>query len=116
MAVVFACISPHPPIIVREVGHGRERQTSATIAALEQVAQAMAGHAPQTTVVIATHGPIRHDAFGVLTAPLAEGDFALWGAPQVRLSFPNDLEAVALIRQEARQAGVPLAPIQRWDG
>ena len=34
MAIVFACVTPHPPIIVPEVGHGRERQTQATIAGL----------------------------------------------------------------------------------
>ncbi len=34
----FACISPHPPIIVREVGKGWEREVQRTIDALEQLA------------------------------------------------------------------------------
>ncbi len=36
-ALKFACISPHPPIIVREVGKGREREIQRTTDAHEPV-------------------------------------------------------------------------------
>ena len=42
-AIKFACISPHPPIIVREVGHGRERALHRPIDALEQLPVAAEG-------------------------------------------------------------------------
>src|SRR3989304_5969150 len=56
-AIKFACISPHPPIIVREVGRGREREVQRTIDALEQVAADIGLHRPETVFLMATHGP-----------------------------------------------------------
>ncbi|MFB3052646.1 MAG: hypothetical protein ACE1ZT_02135, partial [Dehalococcoidia bacterium] len=82
-AIKFACMSPHPPIIVREVGRGRERELQRTIDALEQLAGDVAAHRPDTVLLMATHGPLNPGAFVLLTAPAAQGGFARWGAPQV---------------------------------
>ncbi|MFQ6019351.1 MAG: AmmeMemoRadiSam system protein A, partial [Dehalococcoidia bacterium] len=112
--IKFAGVSPHPPIIVPEVGRGRERQTQATLDALAQVAAEMSAQAPHTVVLIATHGPTRPAAFSALAAPVAKGDFAQWGAPKVRLQFETDQEAVTAIHEEARHSNVPLEPIRRW--
>lgn len=113
-AIKFAGISPHPPIIVPEVGRGREREAQATLDALARLAADLRNHAPQTVVLIATHGPLREAAFALLTAPRAEGDFAQWGAPQLQLRFEVDGEAVQAIAEEARRAGLPLVAIDRW--
>lgn len=113
-AIKFAGISPHPPIIVPEVGRGREQEAQATLEALARLAADLRHHAPQTVVLIATHGPLRPTAFALLTAANAEGDFAQWGAPQVQLRFEVDGEAVQAIGEEARRAGLPLVSIDRW--
>jgi AmmeMemoRadiSam system protein A len=113
-SIVFACVSPHPPIIVHEIGHGRERETQKTIDALEQVAREMAEHQPQTAIVFSPHGPAQPDAFGILVDPKVDGSLDAWDAPQVTFAFENDLEAASLIREEARQVGVPLEPLERW--
>ena len=114
-AIKFACISPHPPIIVREVGQGREREVQRTIDALEQIAVDVAAHRPDTVLLMATHGPLNPGAFVLLTAPTAQGDFARWGAPQVSLRFDTDPELIAAIRDEAEQAELPLDAVARWD-
>lgn len=113
-SIVFACVAPHPPIIVHEIGHGRERETQKTIDALEQVAREMARHQPQTAILISPHGPAQPDAFGILVGPRADGSLDAWDAPQVTFAFENDVEAASLIREEARKAGVPLEPLERW--
>ncbi|HJX60934.1 MAG TPA: AmmeMemoRadiSam system protein A [Dehalococcoidia bacterium] len=113
-SIVFACVSPHPPILVHEVGMGRERAIQKTIDALEEAARRLAQRQPETVILISPHGPLRADAFGILTAPACSGTFAEWGAPQVAFAFENDLEAVDLVRAEAGQAGLPLEPIARW--
>ncbi|MBI1885629.1 MAG: AmmeMemoRadiSam system protein A [Chloroflexi bacterium] len=114
-AVRFAGISPHPPIIVPEVGRGREGQAQRTIDALQRVGRELARHRPETIVIIATHGPLRPNAFGILTSSVAEGDFSQWGAPQVMMRYEVDGDAVRAIREEAQRAGLPLQPIDRWD-
>ncbi len=110
----YACVSPHPPVIVHEVGRGRERETGRTIGSLQQVASELAAHRPETVLIVSPHGPIRYEAMGVLTAPTSFGDFSEWGAPTVELFFENDTEAVALLKEEASLAGVPLVPIEQW--
>ena len=114
-AIKFACISPHPPIIVREVGQGREAEAQRTIDALEQVAGEIPAHQPETVLVMATHGPMNPGAFVLLTAPSAQGDFARWGAPQVSFRFDTDTELVAAIRDEANRAELPLDAAGRWN-
>ena len=114
-AIKFACISPHPPLIVREVGRGREREVQRTIDALEKVAADVAAHRPETVLLMATHGPLNPGAFVLLTATEAQGDFARWGAPDVSLRFDIDRALVAAIREEAEQAELPLDPVARWD-
>jgi len=113
-SIVFACVSPHPPIIVHEIGHGRERGTQKTIDALEQVAREMAQHRPETAILISPHGPVQLDAFSILVGPRADGSLDAWDAPQVTFAFDNDVEAAALIREEAQRSGVPLEPLERW--
>jgi AmmeMemoRadiSam system protein A len=113
-SIVFACVSPHPPIIVHEIGQGREGETQKTIDALEQVAREMAQHQPETAILISPHGPARRDAFAILVGPRADGDLDAWDAPQVTFAFENDVEAASLIREEAERAGVPLEPLERW--
>jgi AmmeMemoRadiSam system protein A len=110
----YACVSPHPPVIVHEVGRGRERDIERTISSLRQVAAELAAHRPETVLIVSPHGPVRYEAMGVLTAPTASGDFSEWGAPSVDFFFENDTEAVALLQEEALLAEVPLVPIEHW--
>jgi MEMO1 family protein len=113
--IAYACIAPHPPILVHEVGRGREQETHRTIEALQQVAQDMAAHQPETVLLFSPHGPVDPRAVGILTSPIAHGTMARWDAPNVRFQYENDLDAVALVREEAARAGLPLTAIEHWD-
>ncbi len=114
-AIKFACISPHPPIIVREVGQGREAEAQRTIDALEQVAGEIPVHRPETVLLMATHGPLNPGAFVLLAASNAQGDFGRWGAPQVNFRLATDLELIAAIRDEASRAELPVDAANRWN-
>jgi len=113
--IVYACIAPHPPILVHEIGQGREQETHRTIEALLQVAQDMAAHQPETVLLFSPHGPVDPRAVGILTSPTADGTMARWDAPDVSFRHDNDLDAVALIQEEAARAGLPIIPIEDWD-
>ncbi len=114
-AIKFGCISPHPPIIIREVGQGREAEAQRTIDALEQVAGEIPVHRPETVLVMATHGPLNPGAFVLLAASATQGDFARWGAPHVNFHFDTDTELIAAIRDEASRAELPLDAASRWN-
>ncbi len=115
-ALKVACIAPHPPVIVHEVGLGQERESWRTIQALEGAAREIAAHRPDTVLLMATHGPMNPGAFFVLASSVAEGDFSRWGAANVRLRFRSDPELAQAIRTEAERAGLAVDLSDRWDG
>jgi aromatic ring-opening dioxygenase LigB subunit len=54
--ISFACISPHPPIILPEVGSEKDRgQVAATIKGLELLSKKMALVSPDTIVISSPH-------------------------------------------------------------
>jgi len=112
--ITYACIAPHPPIIVPEVGRGREAETARTIEALRQVAAELGEQQPETVLIISPHGPRQPDAMGISTAPRAIGGFLQRGAPGVSFTFDNDPEAVTLLQEEASAAGLPLTTLEDW--
>jgi AmmeMemoRadiSam system protein A len=112
--IVYACISPHPPVIVPEVGRGREAETARTIEALRQVAAELGDRQPETVLIISPHGPLEPDAMGISTAPRAIGGFLQWGAPGVSFAFDSDPEAVSLLQEEASAAGLALTALEDW--
>jgi len=115
MSIVYACIAPHPPVIVHEVGRGREGETRRTLDALDAVAREIASFGPETVIVVSPHGPVRPEGAGILTAPRAQGDMGRWDAPNVIFDFENDFDAVRNIQEEAEAAGMPLVALESWD-
>jgi AmmeMemoRadiSam system protein A len=115
--IVFGCIVPHPPIIVPEIGGGRESETSATIQAMERLTGKLARHRPELMFIISPHGFSRYDAMGVATAKSLSGSLRDWGVIGADHNFENDLAAVALLQEEARASGIPLKSIgeRRYD-
>ncbi len=113
--IIYACIAPHPPVIVHEIGHGREGQTRRTIAALERVAAELAALRPETAIVISPHGPVQPAGVGVLARRDVCGDMGRWDAPELRFEFENDLDVVAAIQAEAEASQLPLVMLEQWD-
>ena len=111
---VFACVAPHPPIIVPAVGRGREKEASATMAAMGALHDALRDAAPDLLLIICPHGPIERDRFGVLTGPL-RGDMSYFGAGSERFAIETDRDFVAVLLTEAKQHGIPIRPLDRWN-
>ncbi len=80
----WACLVPHPPIAVPEVGRGREKEASKTLEGFRALARALEEEQPDVLVVLSPHQPY---APGVLfvCGERFEGDLASFGAPQVQL-------------------------------
>jgi aromatic ring-opening dioxygenase LigB subunit len=109
--ICFGCITPHPPLLIPDVGRGQERTISATIEAMETLAGLIAARKPQTALVISPHGEYHMDAMGILTAASCTGDMYSWGSGEPQRYFDNDMELVELIRDEAKELKVPLKSI-----
>ncbi len=109
--LVGACAVPHPPILIPEVGREHLAQVSATVEGLERLARWAGELRPELIVLISPHGQMRRDAMGASRAPRSAGDFSAFGAPEVRLELPGDLEFTRLLWQAAPDRNVPLEDI-----
>ena len=113
-APVFAAVTPHPPIIVPEVGRGRERETQATLDAFAALRADLAAARPDVLLFICPHGPLRQEEFVVLRGPL-EGSLKRFGAGGVRFQGEADVDLVDRLLAAAESRGVRLSSVEDWE-
>ena len=101
--VVLAGLSPHPPIMVPEVGRGEEQNAPGTLRALDTLGKEFASAEYDTLVVITPHGLVLRDAVSVRGDETLEGDLGSFGARGVCLTVKSDLELVREIAAVAKE-------------
>ncbi len=106
-AIRICGLSPHPPIIIPEVGKGEEREAASTIAGLTVLSREIVSGRPETLVVITPHGLVFSDAVSVRAQARHRGSLAGFGAPRVSFDLENDLDLVKRLVKEAKKAGGP---------
>lgn len=106
MAIVGAFAMPHPPLIIPEVGRGRELEIQATIDACEEVGRRIAALEPQTVVISSPHATMYRDYFHISPGTVAHGDFGAYGARRTSYEAHYDAELVAEICARCKRAGV----------
>ncbi|NLC68091.1 MAG: AmmeMemoRadiSam system protein A [Clostridiaceae bacterium] len=105
--VTGAYIVPHPPVIVPEVGRGRESEIQKTIDSFKRVAREIKEENPGTIIVITPHAPFFRDFIYVNDSDkIIKGDLGRFGAPGVRLEFENNVQLARRIVDNALQRGI----------
>ena len=109
--IIFGCATPHPPIMIPEIGKGEEHKIQATITAMEKLGKRLAETEPETLVVISPHGNTQYSAMGIATAPYSEGNFDSWGARGINFHFNNDLPLVNCLQETSQKNKIPLVSL-----
>ena len=107
MPVIAAFMVPHPPMIVPQIGGGREKEIQSTIDAYERVADEIAALAPDTILISSPHSVMYADYFHLSPGTKAQGSFAQFGAPEVRFQVEYDKELVDLVAERAQRIHFP---------
>ncbi|MFO7637396.1 MAG: AmmeMemoRadiSam system protein A [Clostridia bacterium] len=103
-------IMPHPPIIIPEIGMGREAKATHTIQGCVSVAEKIHEIGPKLLIVITPHGPVFNDAVCINMLKELKGSFANFNAARVQLGFRNNLVLARKIMEEIEKAGVACVP------
>lgn len=106
---------PHPPVILKEVGRGREQEIRETINAYKKAAQRIRSWDPETIIVISPHAVMYRDYFHISPGRETKGDFSQFGAPQVRFHVTYDTELVQEICAIADQNNFPAGTLGERD-
>jgi AmmeMemoRadiSam system protein A/AmmeMemoRadiSam system protein B len=112
VGILIAGVSPHPPMLIPEVGGREIAGVRRTQEALEKLSAAIAAAQPETVIIITPHGPLHKDAPVALAAENLAGDFGAFGAPGVRLKAENDLELVQALAEASRREKIDLIRLQ----
>lgn len=107
MPVSAAYMTPHPPMIVPEVGRGSEKQIETTRAAYVRAAAEIAALKPETIIISSPHATMYADYFHISPGRGAEGSFARFDAPQVRFRETYDEALAQAIERLAKESGFP---------
>ena len=113
--IIFGCIVPHPPVLVPDIGGGREAEIAATTKAMHRLTEQLAARRPEVVLVISPHGALLPKAMGVATAASSRGTLRQWGAPRVDYRFNNDPELVAALHEECKASAIPIGSIGEVD-
>ena len=107
MAILGAVQVPHPPLILPEVGHGKEKRIQSTIDAFDAAAKFIADLQPDTVIISSPHSILYSDYFHISPGPSAKGSMAQFGAPQLKFSCAYDEELVKAVEATAKEKNIP---------
>lgn len=89
---VWKCVAPHPPIIVPEVGQGRESDAHVTISAMNRLSSILSPLVPDVVFLLSPHAPCS-EGLAFTLADRYSGNFSQFGAPERRFGFHGDIPA-----------------------
>ncbi len=111
--ISYVALSPHPPIIIPEVGGERAQDAGPTIQGVQAMARELVHTNPETIVFLTPHGNVFSDCITYLAEPKLSGNLAGFGCPDVKSSHINDLELVKAIGVLAEKNGINMIPIDK---
>ncbi len=96
---VYGYITPHPPVLVPDVGRGRQRMAKKTITAMEQIGEEINYLRPETIVIISPHAPSFDDFIYFYSGEVLSGSLQAFGSNET-LTFKHDKElSEEIVRQ-----------------
>ncbi len=107
MPIIAAYITPHPPIVIPEVGKGEEREIQRTADAFADIAAEIAALKPDTIVITSPHTVAYTDYIHISPGAGAKGDLSRFGAHGVEIFVEYDTEFVKNLDKNASLAGIP---------
>ena len=115
MPMLGAILTPHPPLLLPEVGRGREQEIPAIHRAIRDAANEVARWNPEVLIVASPHTVLYGDYFHIAPREGASGSMAAYGAPQVKIRAQYDLPLRDEIIRNAQAAGLPAGTLGEKD-
>ena len=110
MSLNFACITPHAPILIPEIGQEDLTKVTKTVDGLKKIAQSFGEAEIDTLIFISPHALVFPDRFNISTMSKNLGNLAQFGQPNIKFEFNNDLELVDQILAFAKEENIPVFP------
>lgn len=100
MSLVFAAISPHPPIMLPTIGKENIEKVEKSIKSLKELNQKLIEAQPETIIIISPHGEFFTDSFNINTNAEYQADFEQFGDFATKFSYKPDLEFINRFKEQ----------------
>jgi AmmeMemoRadiSam system protein B len=109
MPIVFGAITPHPPVLIPEIGKDNLPKLAKTEAAMKKLEQDLYAAKPESLVIISPHGQILDSAFNINLSADYTASFKEFGDFSLELKFKSDYMSIQQIRaSDEAQKSVPI--------
>jgi AmmeMemoRadiSam system protein B len=108
MSLIGCFATPHPPIIIPEVGGAELRNVEATVQSMQALRAKTAALKPDTIVLLSPHAAMTTRKMGVSLASAYEGNLARFNAPGVVVKVDADETLARGLLERAIEAEVPV--------
>lgn len=105
--IVFAAIVPHSPLLIPSIGKTHREKLAATLAAIQEVEQAVYLAKPDSICIIAPHGVRYPDAFSINLASKYTGNLKSFGDFSTTVEAKSDYLLIDRTQRKLREEGVP---------
>ena len=98
MPIVFSAITPHPPVLIPEIGKDNLKKLKQTDDAMKKLEQEFYAVKPDSVVVISPHGEVLKDSFNINLNSDYTANFKDFGDFGLELKFKSDYMTIQNIR------------------
>ncbi|MBC7195531.1 MAG: hypothetical protein H5U37_07740, partial [Caldisericia bacterium] len=106
MVITIGGISPHPPLLIPEIGGSERLKVKKTDDSLNILAEKILKEGVETIIFMSPHSPYIRDGITIFSGDTLYGDFSQFGESRVKFKYENDLEIVELLIQSGRKYGI----------
>jgi aromatic ring-opening dioxygenase LigB subunit len=106
MSIVFAGLSPHPPILIPEIGGEDAKKVQKTADALLELSEKLNIAEPETIIIISPHGLVYPDRMNVCGIKKLFGSFEQFKHPELKFNYLNNLDLANKIDHLANKEGI----------
>ena len=111
MPLVFAAITPHPPLLIPSIGKQAIKKLEKTKISLEQMEKDLYLTHPEILIIISPHGSYFSDAFTLNVSPSYQTDLREFGDLSTKIKFHGDTHLATIIREGTKQEHIPATMI-----
>lgn len=98
MAIVFAAVCSHSPLLIERVGKTHRRKLGTTLRSFRELERLLYAAKPDTVAIISPHGNTTPDAFSLGAAPDFTASLESFGVFDSSQHWPADIRTIQAIR------------------
>ncbi len=92
-------IASHPPVLIPEVGKGKEKEAAQTLQGMRELMKKIVSLKPQTIVCITPHGNVFRDGVALIYENRLSGNLQKFGHSQVEIEKKSDMALLDELNQ-----------------